>query len=324
MNLLNKFAAVEIKADNRISDDDKAFCLRQQEAFDKSGPALQKIADMMIAGRDEQRMILSEDDGHFRNPYMAIGAFSCNADLVYQVMQGRNNIFISSIVRYFSNKYNVELNSHEILEHLIPDAPQEPELHCGGYCAMSDEEIDAFKERLAAYNAKKEKYDIALRTLPLRYEQIVDEILVQLGGFSFQEQAMNEFLERTWKCCHRTWGEHEETFEIKNDTLRLTGGWCYCDENKWMTHPVAEYKPSENLKTLLDALAWYEYGRLNEGHRWFPELFKYNTKENQFDLSYMEKLKSIKLFKNGRVDIKFCSAAYVQEFVEQCMRRKPV
>lgn len=38
MSLIEKFSAVEIKADNRISEDDKAFCLRQQEAFDKAGP----------------------------------------------------------------------------------------------------------------------------------------------------------------------------------------------------------------------------------------------------------------------------------------------
>lgn len=44
MNLLDKFSAVEIKADNRISEEDKEYCNRQQLAFDKSGPALRKIA----------------------------------------------------------------------------------------------------------------------------------------------------------------------------------------------------------------------------------------------------------------------------------------
>ena len=43
MSLMEKFSAVEIKADNRISEDDKAFCLRQQEAFDKAGLALQRL-----------------------------------------------------------------------------------------------------------------------------------------------------------------------------------------------------------------------------------------------------------------------------------------
>ena len=41
MGIMDKFSAVEIKADNRISEADKAFCQRQQDAFDKSGPALQ-------------------------------------------------------------------------------------------------------------------------------------------------------------------------------------------------------------------------------------------------------------------------------------------
>ena len=319
MNLLNKFASVEIKADNRISEEDKAFCLRHQDAFDKSGPALQKIADLMVAGESEQLTILAVDDNHFYNPYMSGDGFSCDEDKVYRVMEERNRTFVSVIVQYFSRKYNVELDSHEILEHLIPIAPKEPKLPWGGYRNMSDDEVDAFQGKMAAYKAEKTAYNTTLRTLPLRYEQIVDEIFVQLGGFSFQEQAMNEFLERTWKCCHNRWDDGKERFEIKNDTLRLTGSWCSCDD-RWSWGP--EWKADEDLKTLLDALAWYECGRMSEGRLWFPDLQGYNVKHNEFPINNMEKVKFIKLFKNGRVDIKFRNAAYVQEFVEQCMRRK--
>lgn len=318
MNLLNKFASVEIKADNRISEEDKAFCLRHQEAFDKSGPALQKIAALMQAGVSEQCAILSDDDEHFYNPYMSGDGFSCDADRVYKMMEQRNSNFIRTIVHYFSRKYKVELEDREVMERLIPAAPKEPDLPYGGYRCMSDEETDAYEEKLSAYKEEKAKYDLLLRALPLRYEQIVDEIFVQLGGFSFQEQAMNEFLERTWNCCHNRW-DQKERFEIKNDTLRLTGSWCYCDD-QWSWGP--EWKPSDDLKMLLDALAWYECGRMNEGRLWFRDLYVYSTKTNEFNICNMEKVKFIKLFKNGRVDIKFRNAAYVQEFVEQCMRRK--
>lgn len=51
MNILDKFSSVEIKADNRISAEDKAFCALQQESFDKAGPALQRIAEAMTAAR---------------------------------------------------------------------------------------------------------------------------------------------------------------------------------------------------------------------------------------------------------------------------------
>lgn len=59
MSLLNKFASVEIKADNRISEEDKAFCLRHQDAFDKSGPALQKIANVISDTRMEHTSLVT-------------------------------------------------------------------------------------------------------------------------------------------------------------------------------------------------------------------------------------------------------------------------
>lgn len=65
-----------------------------------------------------------------------------------------------------------------------------------------------------------------------------------------------------------------------------------------------------------------ECRRMDEGNLWFPELFRYDTERNFFETNNMEKVKSVKLFKNGRVDIKFRSVAYVQEFVEICLRRK--
>ena len=324
MGIMDKFSAVEIKADTRISEADKAFCQRQQDAFDKSGPALQKIADMMVSAQNEQSKILAVDRDKFCSSYMTADGFSCDEAYVYKAMTRRNKTFISTIVNYFSKNYKVELDAHAIMEHLVPAEPQQPKLPGGGYRNMSDDEIDAYKEALDAHKAKSYEHEKLLRSLPLRYEQIVDEIFVQLGGFSFQEQAMNEFLERTWKSCHKAWKDDEEAFEIKNDVLRLPNG-CYCDENKWMTYPEPRYELSDNSKILLDALAYYECGRMDEGHLWFPNLCGFSkTTENFFEIRNMSKVKSIRLFKNGRVDIKFRSAAYLQEFAEQYMRRRRV
>mgnify|MGYP007060426494 CR=1 FL=1 len=269
--------------------------------------------------------MLGEDD--YTCKYVTGDGFRCDEGYVRDIMKSRNRTFISAIVNYFSRKYNVELDEHEIEEHLIPTGPKEPTLPWGGYREMTEDEIAAYRKELDIYKDEKEKFEQSLRTLPLRYEQIVDEIFVQLGGFSFQERAMNEFLKSCWDMSHRKdWrtDQYNEEFEIKNDTLRLSGSWVYCDENKWMTHPVPEYRPSQALKVILDALVHYENGKLKSGAEWFPELFKYDTEENQFEIHYMGKIKSIKLFKNGRVDIKFRSAAFVQEFVEQYLRRNPV
>lgn len=319
MSLVDKFSAIEIKADNRISKEDKEFCQCHQEAFDKSGPALQRIADAIIAGNEEQKSILRTEHENqiFYNPYMTGSRFECEVDQVYCVMEERNRKFISRIVNYFSRKYNVKLDESEIIKHLILAAPKEPELPWDGYRNMSSEEMNAFKKKIAAYKADEASYHTALRSLPLRYEQIVDEIFVQLGGFSLEERAMNEMLSRCWKASHHEdWRTEkmEERFEVKNATLKLLeeGYWCRYN-SKW--------ESNQDLRVILDALAHFQCGRMNEGHLWFPELFKYEISENTFDIYNMGKIKNIKLFKNGRVDIKFSSAAYAQEFVENYLRK---
>lgn len=332
MELLNKFAAVKIEADRRISDEDKAFCQRQQEAFDKAGVSLQKLADLMAAVVEEQKAIFAEKEDEIGGYLASRNNSICNVEGAYEVMKYRCERLIGNVVHYFVRKYNVELDEGTIRKHLIPTEPKEPDLpRVAYYRDMTPEELEEYKAALKIHNEKKEAWELSRRTLPLRYEQIVDEIFVQLGGFSFEERAMNEFLQRTWDACHYSYEntrcnikKGDERFEIKNAILRLPYG-CSCDENKWMTHPIPKYKPTEDLVTLLDALAWFQCGRMNEGHLWIPDLGSRwsSTEENVIYTRNMSKVESIKLFKNGRVDIKFRSAAYAQEFAEQCLRRRP-
>lgn len=333
MGIMDKFATVEIKADRRISEEDRAFCQRQQEAFEKSGVALQKLADLMATVVAEQKAIFADNEEEIGGYLASRNAVTCDVDRVYEVMKHRNKRFIDNIVHYFVRKYRVDLDEGIIREHLIPAKPKEPDFPSVGYYRdMTAEELDDYKAKMKVHQEKQDAWELSLRALPLRYEQIVDEIFVQLGGFSFEERAMNEFLQRTWDACHYTcdysWNnikKDDERFEIKNATLRLPDG-CNCDENKWMSHPIPKFSPTERLVTLLDALAWYQCGRMSEGHLWFPELgYRYgSTEENVVYTRNMSKVDSIKLFKNGRVDIKFRSAAYAQEFAEQCLRRRTI
>ena len=328
MSLMDKFSSVEIKADNRISDADRAFCVRHQEAFDKAGPALEKIAGSIIAAKTEQRAILGSDNSEdsYLSPwgvYISSDGFKCDESYVYETMKKRGERFITEIVSYFQDKYTLKLDEGKIKENLIPAPPKEPELPWGGYRNMTDDEVDTFKEKLDAYKVELQKYEDDLRAHPLRYEQIVDDIFVQLGGFSFQERAMNEFLVKCWNAAHTSrWNESQprEDFEIKNDTLRLTGHWCHCRNDSWRDYP--EWGSTECLKVILNALVHYNIGQLNRGAEWFPKLFQYSTKESVFPVNNLEKVRQIKLFKNGRVDIKFRDAVSVQEFVETYLRKQ--
>lgn len=324
MNIMDKFASVEIKVDNRISEEDKAFCTLHQEAFDKAGPALQRIAEAMTAAKAEQQAILGGDNDRHSHlstwgKYISSEGFHCDECSVYEMMEKRNKRFIKAIVDYFSSKYTVELDASEIMEHLIPAGPQEPKLPLwGGYSRMSDKEIKDFKEQMKVYTQEEKRHNVALQTLPLRYEQIVDEIFVQLGGFSFQERAMVEFLGKCWDASHNYRGD-KENFEIKNDTLILTGYWCRCNNENW--RQCATWESTEDLKVILDAIVHYNIGQLNRGSDWFPELFRFYTEKNIFCINTLEKVRKIKLFKNRRVDIKFDSSVSVQEFVETYLRK---
>lgn len=322
MELLNKFATVKIEADRRISDEDKAFCQRQQEAFDKSGVSLQKLADLMATVVAEQKTIFAEEEEEIGGYLASRNNTTCNVEGVYEVMKSRNETLINNIVYYFAGKYKVDLDGHVIQEHLIPAKPKEPDF-VGYYRHTAGEELEEYKAKMKVHKEEKDAWELSLRNLPLRYEQIVDEIFVQLGGFSFEERAMNEFLQRTWKACHYTYSssyrnikEGDERFEIKNAILRLPDG-VRCSH--W-----SEYTPTMDFMTLLDALAWYQCGRMNEGGLWFPDFrSEYSgPKENIVYTRNMSKVESIKCFKNGRVDIKFRSTAYAQEFAESCLRKR--
>ena len=81
MNLLDKFSAVEIKADNRISEEDKEYCNRQQLAFDKSGPALRKIATAILEAQVEQSEILQPENDRFYKYYIVGNEFNCDSNV---------------------------------------------------------------------------------------------------------------------------------------------------------------------------------------------------------------------------------------------------
>lgn len=201
MSIMDKFSAVEIKADNRISAEDKAFCQRQQEAFDKSGVSLQKLADLMDAIVAEQKAIFAEKEDEISGYLASRNNSTCHVEGIYEVIKSRNETFINNVVHYFAGKYTVDLDGHIIREHLIPAKPKEPDFP-GYYRRLSDAELDEYKAKMKAHKEEVDAWELSIRTLPLRYEQIVDEIFVQLGGFSFEERAMNEFLQRTWNACH--------------------------------------------------------------------------------------------------------------------------
>lgn len=320
MNLLDKFAAVEIKADNRISEADRLYCTQNQTAYEKAGEFLRKLASELSEALEEQRQILCKKESEFYESYMDHDHMTVRH--VTEALVERHKTLIHNIVSYFSRTYSVELDTGIIRDHLIPKAPESnPPYSRWGWGSLTEEQMEANRAYHEAYEEELKEYQKNIHNMVIRYEDIVDEIFTQLGGFSFTEQALNELREKCYNAAHhREWRSESDTedFVVKKDVLQLTRYSCHYDAG-WST---PRWSIPDSTKHILDGIAHFDRGEFNHGHKLFPALFAWDMQCNIFEFPWAEKVRSVKLFKNGRVDIKFADAAAVNEFVDNYLRIK--
>ena len=286
MNLLDKFNAVEVKADSRISAEDRRFCETHQEAYDKARDALKDIARKVAAYREEELGILSsvKDSGY--TDYFNMEPSKCT-----DMLDNSHGHFICTIVNHFISKYNVELDAEAVKGLLVPKQPS--------YNRWNTESQEAH-----------ERYMEKLRSLALRYEDVLDQIFIQLGGCSFQDKALHEMKDR----CHvAAWSTYngKKKYEQKKAVLSFSGYFCHWDT--WYCEPHIEL--SDGMKHIIQALSYFESGAIKDVIHELADLvgFRFCVPEFEVDRT---KIKSVKCFKNGRVDIRFQSEAYAREFAE--------
>ncbi len=294
MNLLEKFNNVEVMADNRISEDDKRFCVVTQKAYDIASEKLKLLHTEMEAIVNEQSKLCEN------NCYAFVAGCSDSISNISNDIKSRHSRFVTRIVEYFEREYNVKLDANAIREHLIPSQPK------------SNRWDDEYRETIRKYNDE-------IMELSLSYEQIIDEIYAQLDGFSFEERAVNELKNKCYKAVHicRYWQEgDQETFEVKGDTLRLEYG---CNFTDWYSSD--NWELTDDTKTILNGIAHYFYGMFNYGGVMFRSLSQYRFNDNihEFDSGF---IKRIRLYKNRRADIKFADSKCLNEFVEQYLKTK--
>lgn len=284
MNLLEKLDAVEIKADNRISEEDRVFCQTKQDAYDDARRILVEL-------RQQWKSTLSQQEQrHGKNHFVMLPHFSTLT--IQERIEDIHKQFVSSIVEYFDHTYHVSVSAEDIKEVLIPQEPRR-----GGW--------NADKDRLTSYRAE-------MRNLSLRYEQILDQIFIQLGGRTFAERALDEIKE---KCHKAAWNSYRKTpeFEIKGDTIRFTG--YACKFNDWLHSP--EWELMDGMKDILRAIAFFETGAFGRYPINFSDLLGWSrVKYSEVDFD-CRKIKRLKMFKNNRVDVKFAGKALASQFAEE-------
>lgn len=117
MNLVEKINQVKIKADTRISGADRAFCERQQRAYDAAREALRELDFTWTDCISQQKMIL---DGEQAYTYYLGNDRNLKTACFRDELERLHEHFINRLTSYFAHTYSVDLSAQSITERLLP------------------------------------------------------------------------------------------------------------------------------------------------------------------------------------------------------------
>ena len=291
MNLADKLANVDMTADNRISADDRKYCETHQKAYELAIDNLKGLIFYWECVEIEQDEILGLYDKDTRkySSYISIEDFSISK--VESKIRDVHSKFIYYLINYFDRTYHIELDRDKIIEFLVPQKPEY-------------DYIDRIN-----YEKRVEVWEKEMESLSLKYEDVLDQILIQLDGRTFIERALDEVIDN---CRYHAWSNGKPCFEVKGDTVRFKD--YSCSYTGW--YSMGNWELTSSMKSIVPALYHNETSLFGN----YPYLFSRLLERFDYpelDFNEDNKLKSIKCFKNGRVDIKFKSKALATEFADK-------
>ena len=293
MELLQKFKAVEVQTDRRITEMDREYCSLHQEAYEAAIGSFQELAffweDMIKA---QQKLLGDSKSPFYHNYLVSHDGPSISRQLINRHIEALHIDFIMTLTRHFNSTYHVSVDSSEVSGALLPKRPEG--------CPRS--------ERLKL----EEAYHAQMRTLTVQYEDVVDQIILRLDGRSFSEQA---FYELYTKCHKAAWNvsTQKPEFTRKKDMLCFADHFC-----RFRGWPYDGWEVYDGMKEILCGLAHYETDSYRVLPLGFSDLPGYrDIQESVTEFPSCEKVKQIKLFKNGRIDFKFHSPEYAEQFINR-------
>jgi hypothetical protein len=210
MDLFAKFNEVEIQADSRITETDRDFCNAHQKAYNAARSCFGELIYIWEDLTKQQTDLLAdmEEKSYGMDTYLhSHDDLKISSGKINDHIMSLHFRFISRLVQYFNEKYHVSVDANTIESHLLPEQPSRDWRH-------SAENEQAYQEKMLA--------------LSLHYQDILNEIFVQLDGRDFREQALYELKE----ACHEAaWNSYNKSakYEIKKDVLRFSSYGCSYD-----------------------------------------------------------------------------------------------
>ncbi len=294
----------------KIQEKDKMFCQKHQQAFDAAKKSLALLLECSEAAAAAQDEIFPDEPRYVQNVYL--GNDIADGEIVRNAIWRLPRTFIEKISMYFINEYRVPINYGAIQMDLLPTSPREND--------------DFWNWSADRVQAEETIYLKALLDLPLHYETVIGEISRRLKGHSFEEAALADLK----KDCRR-YSHHpvngSEYFRVKGDTLQLTYDFSKSGSRSDGHYNWPYWELTERCRIILDGIAHYKtksFARGNRGSDMFAPLYgAFHAEKNLYEFPNSQCVSSIKMFKNGRVDIRFLNSVALQEFVDQYLRDEP-
>lgn len=280
MELLNLFDNIEIKNETRIAKEDVKYLESIQSRLEKS-----KEFHFKMKGLIESKEDVKYRD--FKNVYDSGSDYNLKKlrESNYTMYIDEVNEFIGAIYDYFNKKYacNLKINLKRI------------------------KSFDAYESRVNDSFKKLKYYE------EMNYNDVLDDIFDQLNGVSLSDRTKEE-LKTYWKEKTKQYRHDYEKLTVKNKKISLNGLVWIESKNE------LSYNSRDTIGKLVDLISYFEYGCIDSEFtsKW-SFLSKYGSNViDKFDLN-INKILSLKIFKNGRVDIEFSTGIYAMEFVKEFM-----
>lgn len=296
MDLLTKFESVEMTAATRISETDRIFCEANQAAYDSARNALMELEFFWDDMQEQQKKLLTPIGVPF-NIYLItdLGLKLSNQDILQQI-HFQHPTFIRRIISYFEDTYHFSINVNDVIESLIPQEP-------------TDKGAEDYKERM-------KKYRQDFQCLTLNYADILEQIFLQTQGRALSEQAIHEL---KGKCHRAAWNSSDgrPMFEHKKTVIQLTFYAC----SFVFSHISDTWKLMDKTKDILRGISHFETGDFGSAPNSLSEIIKRKEHfSNVYEFNDCGKIQSLRMFKNGRVDLKFTSEAHAYQFIEDYLK----
>ena len=172
----------------------------------------------------------------------------------------------------------------------------------------------------------RNEYKVTLNTEPIQkkyniditYNIIIDEIIEQLEGYNFTDKASKEIKE-AMKDEVRGYNGNVKAEIKKKKVVFDSFFYADCWDKKYGGEPSIGYSSRSGFYKLLKAISHFEQGAIENTYNNIDHAISYEKGDKVFrEHSLMcFKAESMKIFKNGKVEVTFLTNEYAQQFAKE-------